>query len=62
MGYTFNSLYPHMKQLTVKVNADNITNQTQIIFDDGTNGMGQPLYYTLTGASVFLSVSMPLTF
>jgi hypothetical protein len=24
--------------------------------------MGQPLYYTLTGASVFLSVSMPLTF
>jgi len=61
-GYTFNNLYPHLSQVTVKLNVDNITNQTQTIFDDGTNGIGQPLYYTLTGTSTFLTVSVPLTF
>jgi iron complex outermembrane receptor protein len=62
IGYTFNHVYPHLSQITVKLNADNITNQQQIIFDNGTNGMGQPLYYTLTGASAFVTVSVPLTF
>jgi iron complex outermembrane receptor protein len=62
LGYTFNHVYPHLSQITVKVNADNITNQQQIIFDNGTNGIGQPLYFTLTGASAFVTVSVPLTF
>jgi iron complex outermembrane receptor protein len=61
-GYTFNNLYQHRSQVTVKLNVDNITNQEQTIFDNGTNGIGQPLYYTLTGTSVFLSASVPLTF
>jgi iron complex outermembrane receptor protein len=62
LGYTFNHVYPHLSQINVKLNVDNITNQQQIIFDDGTNGMGQPLYYTLTGVSAFVTMSVPLTF
>jgi iron complex outermembrane receptor protein len=62
LGYTFNHVYPHLSQVTVKLNADNITDQRQIIFDNGTNGIGQPLYFTLTGASAFVTVSVPLTF
>jgi iron complex outermembrane receptor protein len=61
-GYTFNHLYPHLNQISLKLNVDNITDQTQNIFDDGTNGLGQPLYYSLTGTSVFVTASVPLAF
>jgi iron complex outermembrane receptor protein len=62
IGYTFNNLYPHLQQIKVKLNVDNITDQQQIISDNGDNGMGQPLYYSLTGTSAFVSLTVPLTF
>ena len=62
VGYTFNNLAPHLSQIKVKLNADNITNQQQIIFDDGDNALGQGLYYTLPGTSVFATISVPLAF
>jgi len=62
VGYTFNNMFPHLNQIKVKLNVDNITDQQQLIFDNGTNSMGQPLYITLTGVSSFLTVSVPLTF
>jgi len=62
VGYTFNNALPHMKQINVKLNLDNITDQTQIIFDNGDNGMGQPLYFVLPGVSGFVTVSIPLSF
>lgn len=62
LGYTFNNLAPHLSQVKVKLNVDNITDQQQVFFDNGDNSMGQPLYYTLTGVSSFLSVSVPLSF
>jgi len=61
-GYTFNHLFPHLNQIKIKVNVDNITNQNQIFFDNGDDGMGQPLYYKLTGVSTFVTASVPLTF
>jgi iron complex outermembrane receptor protein len=62
-GYTFGHLYEHLNQLKVKLNVDNITNQRQIIFDDGTNAnAGDALYYRLTGISTYFTISMPLTF
>jgi iron complex outermembrane receptor protein len=62
VGYTFNNAYPHLKQIDVKLNLDNLTNQTQTIFDNGTNAMGQSLYFVLPGASAFITVSVPLSF
>jgi len=62
LGYTFNQVAPHLNQISVKLNVDNITDQTQIIYDNGTNAMGQALYYDLTGTSAFVSVTVPLTF
>jgi iron complex outermembrane receptor protein len=62
IGYTFNHVYPHLSQIKVKLNVDNLTDQTQTIFDDGSNSFGEPLYYNLTGTSAFVTVSVPLTF
>ncbi len=61
-GYTFNHLAPHLNHIKVNLNLDNITNQRQIIFDNGTNNANQPLYYVLPGVSAFFNVSVPLTF
>jgi len=61
-GYTFNHLNPNLDQIKVKLNVDNITNQKQIIFDDGTNGVGDLLYYRLPGTSVFATISVPINF
>jgi iron complex outermembrane receptor protein len=61
-GYTFNHLNPHLSQVKVKVNVDNITNQRQIIFDNGTNALGQNLYFVLPGVAAFVTVAVPLTF
>ena len=61
-GYTFNYLKMHLRQATVKLNLDNVTDQKQIIFDNGTNALKQGLYYTLPGVSAFVSVSMPISF
>jgi iron complex outermembrane receptor protein len=62
VGYTYNSTLPHLNQIKVKLNVDNITNQRQTIFDNGDNGLGQPLYYVLPGVSAFVTVAVPLTF
>jgi iron complex outermembrane recepter protein len=62
VGYTFNNLAPHMKQLNVKLNVDNLTNNQQIIFSPGTVSDGQDLYYVLPGIAAFVSVSMPIGF
>jgi iron complex outermembrane recepter protein len=61
LGYTF-GLNPHLKQINVKLNLDNITNQKQIIYDNGTNDAGDALYYALQGTSAFFTVTVPLTF
>jgi iron complex outermembrane receptor protein len=62
-GYTFNDLAPHMKQLKVKLNIDNITNQQQIIFSPGQIGSNnEDLYFVLPGIAAFVSVSMPIGF
>jgi iron complex outermembrane receptor protein len=62
IGYTFNAMNPHVKQMSIKLNVDNLTDQQQIFFDNGTNAMGQALYYTLTGTAAFVTFSVPLTF
>jgi iron complex outermembrane receptor protein len=62
VGYTFNNPAPHMKQIKVKLNVDNITNQQQIIFSPGQVSDGQDLYFVLPGIAVFASVSMPIGF
>jgi iron complex outermembrane receptor protein len=62
VGYTFNHLNPHLDQIKLKVNALNITNQKQIIYDDGTNGSGDLLYYRLLGTSVFATITVPINF
>jgi len=71
-GYTFNHLAPHLNQVSVKLNLDNITNQTQNYFSPGTiaggNNPAQPansgatLYYRLPGVSAFVSASLPINF
>jgi iron complex outermembrane receptor protein len=61
-GYTFNHLNPNLSQIKVKLNVDNITNQKQIIFDNGTNALGQNLYFVLPGTSVFATISVPVNF
>ena len=62
LGYTFDHALPHLNQLSLKLNLDNITNQNQFIFDDGSDASGNPLYYKLTGVSAFFTASVPLTF
>jgi iron complex outermembrane receptor protein len=61
-GYTFNHLNPHLNQIKLKVNVDNITDQKQIIFDNGTNALGQNLYFVLPGVSAFVSIAVPIPF
>jgi iron complex outermembrane receptor protein len=60
LGYTFNDALPHIHQLKVKLNIDNVTNEQQIFWSPGTTAGGTPLYYTLPGISTFLSVSVPI--
>ncbi|MDE1895979.1 MAG: TonB-dependent receptor [Rhodospirillales bacterium] len=62
LGYTFNHDNPNKDPIKVKLNVDNITNQKQVIFDNGANGAGQLLYWRLTGVSVFGSVTVPIGF
>ena len=61
-GYTFNHLNPNLSQIKVKLNVDNITNQKQAIFDNGTDAAGQTWYYVLGGTSAFVSLSVPINF
>lgn len=61
-GYTFNHLNPSLSQIKMKLNVDNITNQKQPIFDNGTDAAGQPLYFVLPGVSAFVSLSVPINF
>jgi iron complex outermembrane receptor protein len=61
-GYTFDHALPHLSQLSLKLNVDNITNQKQFIFDLGSDANGNPLYVKLTGVSAFFTASVPLTF
>lgn len=60
LAYTFNHDQPDKIPVKVKLNLDNITNQKQIIFDNGTNGVGDLLYFRLTGVSAFATVSVPI--
>lgn len=62
LGYTFNHDNPNKSPVNVKLNLDNITNQKQIIYDNGTNGVGDLLYFRLTGFSAYASVSVPINF
>ncbi len=62
MGYTFNHDQPAKTPVNVKFNLDNITNQKQIIFDNGTDGAGNLLYFRLTGFSAYASLSVPVSF
>jgi iron complex outermembrane receptor protein len=61
-GYTLNNAAPHLSQIKVKLNVDNITDQKQIFFDNGTNSQGQLLYFVLPGISTYVTVSVPLSF
>ncbi|MDE8346057.1 MAG: TonB-dependent receptor, partial [Acidocella sp.] len=61
-GYTFHHADPHLDQIKLKLNVDNITDQKQIITDNGTNGAGDLLYFVLPGVSAFVSVTVPVTF
>ncbi len=61
-GYTFNHLTPNLTQVNVKLNLDNITNQRQVISDNGTNNLGQTLYWVLPGVSAFATISVPINF
>ena len=60
LGYTFNHDNPSRTPVKVKLNLDNITNQRQIIFDNGTDGENNLLYFRLTGFAAFASVSVPI--
>jgi len=60
LGYTFNHADPYKTPIKVKLNLDNITNQEQPIFDNGTNGLGQTLYFRLTGFAAFMSLTVPI--
>jgi iron complex outermembrane receptor protein len=61
-GYTFDHAMPHLNQLSLKLNVDNITNQRQFIFDLGSDNAGNPLYVKLTGISAFVTASVPISF
>lgn len=60
LGYTFNHQDPAKTPIKVKLNLDNVTDQKQPIFDNGTNGLGQTLYFRLTGFAAFVSLSVPI--
>ena len=60
LGYTFHRDMPASVPVNLKLNLDNITNQKQIIFDNGTNGLGQTLYFRLTGFAAFVSLTVPI--
>lgn len=62
LAYTFNHDNPRKDPIKVKLNLDNVTNQKQIIFDNGTNNVGDLLYFRLTGFAAFASVSVPVGF
>lgn len=62
LAYTFNHDNPRKDPIKVKLNLDNITNQKQIIYDNGTNGVGDLLYWRLTGFAAFASISVPVGF
>lgn len=62
LGYTFNHDDPYKTPIKLKLNLDNITNQKQIIFDNGTDANNNILYWRLTGFSAFGSVSIPIGF
>ncbi len=61
-AYTFNHDRPGKIPLQVKLNLYNVTNQKQIIFDNGTDAANNLLYFRLTGVSAFASVSVPIGF
>jgi len=61
-GYTFNHLNPNLTQVKLKLNLDNITDQKQVIGDNGTNNLGQTLYWVLPGTSAFVTLSVPVNF
>ena len=60
LGYTFNQDNPSRTPVKVKLNLDNVTNQRQIIFDNGTDDESNLLYFRLTGFAAFASVSVPI--
>lgn len=60
LAYTFNHDQAGKIPVQVKLNLDNITNQKQIIFDNGTDLNGNLLYFRLTGVSAYASVSVPI--
>jgi iron complex outermembrane recepter protein len=62
LAYTFNHDDPSRTPIKVKLNIDNITNQKQIIFDNGLDNNGDLLYWRLTGVSAFGAVSIPIGF
>ena len=53
---------PEKTPVQVKLNLDNITNQKQIIFDNGTDAAGNLLYFRLTGFSAYASLTVPVSF
>jgi iron complex outermembrane receptor protein len=62
VAYTFNHADPYRVPVKVKLNVDNLTNNRQAIFDQGTNGNNELLYTTLTGTSAFVNISVPINF
>ena len=62
LAYTFHHDEPGKTPVKLKLNLDNITDQKQIISDNGANKVGDLLYWRLPGFSAFASVSVPLAF
>jgi len=60
LGYTLNHALPHARQISLKLNLDNITDQRQAFWSPGTTVGGTPLLFTLPGVSAFLSASIAL--
>ncbi len=58
LGYTFDHDQPGKTPVNVKLNLDNITNQKQVIYDNGTDGESNLLYFRLTGFSAYAAVSV----
>ncbi|WP_297443396.1 TonB-dependent receptor [Acidocella sp.] len=64
VAYTFNHADPNRTPVKVKLNVDNLTNNKQVIFDQGYFGVnGDQLAYTsLTGISAFVNLEVPINF
>ncbi len=61
LAYNFAGAGPHWPHIRLKVDVENLTNQTQIFDSIGTAIDGvTPLYFTLPGRSVFASVAVPI--